>query len=117
MTLKDNLAKTTNKAIANKKKQKETKEEERTKEGRKKAEKWADNIIENLPKQMEDEAQKGEDKIIVNFNRGSEEGRWGMEHLKKWAELQGFIANVNRTGDGLIIKWIWKKNPGPSYHE
>lgn len=116
MTLRDNLIKITNEAIANYKKQKETKENERTKEGRKRAKEWANNIIKNLPKKMEDEAQKEKDGIVVNFDRRNEEGRWGMEYLKEWVELQGFIANVNGTGDGLIIKWIWKKNSGPSYY-
>ncbi len=113
MTLKNKIAEIAKKAIANQKKQKETEETDRTKEGKKKAKYWAATIIEGLPERMEAEAQRGEESIEIKFNRGNEEGRWGMEFLQEWAEIQGFITNLNRKGDGLIIKWIWNENPPP----
>ena len=122
-TLKNKLIGITNKGIEDRKKQKEAEERERTKGDREKAKVWANKIIEDLPKQMEEAAEKGETRIMIPFDKDNKSRRFALDMVKKWAELEGFIAEISSSpgscciSDRICIMWIWDEDPGPFYYE
>ena len=115
MTLRDDMAALTAKTIKTGKKKKEEARKKATAKAKRNGKKRAKEIIEGLPKRINEAAKKGESHVYEWCFSGSESGRYMLVAIWRWAEQQHFETKFERNCEGanegqdnvdnLIISW------------